>query len=131
MKNRKQALEWLKRAESNLSQARLGQESSEILLEDLCFCAQQASEKALKALCISRNIPYPRTHDIGYLLDLLEEKGISVPPNISNARELTQYAVETRYPGAYEPVTKSEYLATLKMAQSLVSWVKEKIEEKP
>jgi len=131
MKNRKQALAWLKRAESNLAQARLGQGTSEIFLEDLCFCAQQASEKALKALCISREIAFSRTHDIGFLIDLLEEKGLTVPPELTKARDLTQYAVETRYPGAYEPVTKREYLNTLKVAQSLVSWVKETIEEKP
>ena len=121
MKNRKGALARLKRAESNLAQARLGQESSEILLEDLCFCAQQASEKAFKALCMSREIPFSRTHDIGFLIDLLEEKGLTVPPDLTKARDLTQYAVETRYPGAYEPVTKREYLNSLKAARSLVS----------
>jgi HEPN domain-containing protein len=94
MKNHEQELDWLKRAESNLAQARLGKGSSAILLEDLCFCAQQAAEKALKALCINQDISFPGTHDIGYLLDLLDEKSISVPSDSSDTRDLTQYAKE-------------------------------------
>ncbi len=43
--------EWLNRARSNLAQARLGRQP-EVYLEDLCFQAQQAAEKALKALLL-------------------------------------------------------------------------------
>jgi HEPN domain-containing protein len=40
--------EWLNRARSNLVLARSW--SAEVYLEDLCFHAQQAAEKAIKAL---------------------------------------------------------------------------------
>lgn len=36
--------EWLNGAESSLAQARSGE--PDVYLEDLCFCAQQAAEKA-------------------------------------------------------------------------------------
>lgn len=49
---------WLRRAESNLNIARLGRQQG-ILLEDLCFEAQQAAEKALKALLILLGGEYP------------------------------------------------------------------------
>jgi len=39
---------WLRRAESNLHIARMGKGEG-VFLEDLCFEAQQAAEKALKA----------------------------------------------------------------------------------
>ena len=45
--------------------------------------------------------------DIAYLIELLEKGGVEVPENLQNAKILTGYAVETRYPGDYEPVAKS------------------------
>ena len=44
--------EWLRRANSNLTQARRLEET--VCLEDLCSNAQQAAEKALKALLLAR-----------------------------------------------------------------------------
>jgi HEPN domain-containing protein len=43
--------DWLQRAESNLEIARRAR-GEKVFLEDLCFEAQQAAEKALKALLI-------------------------------------------------------------------------------
>ena len=70
MKRNERAKEWLKRARSNLAQAKLGVVSSDILYEDLCFDTQQAVEKSLKSLCIIHNMAFPKTHDIAYLIDL-------------------------------------------------------------
>ncbi|MFA6333192.1 MAG: HEPN domain-containing protein [Methanoregula sp.] len=52
-------VEWLNRAKSSLSLAR--QQSHEIYREDLCYQAQQAAEKAVKAVYISKN-PCCNTH---------------------------------------------------------------------
>ena len=73
----------------------------------VCFHCQQCVEKYLKALLILRSVPFPRTHDLSVLLSLL-------PPDVELATSqrdietLTQYAVETRYPGWPEPVTRLE-----------------------
>ena len=76
-------------------------------LEDLCFEAQQAAEKAIKAVMMKRNIEFPYVHDLGRLLTLLEQAGEGVPPAVAKAGELTPYAVDTRYPGTFpEPVTE-------------------------
>jgi HEPN domain-containing protein len=48
--------EWLNRAQSNLGLARV--KGNDIYLEDLCFHAQQAAEKAIKALLIKRGIEF-------------------------------------------------------------------------
>ena len=55
MKNREIILNWLKRARSNLERAKMGKVTQEILYEDLCFDAQQAVEKSLKAILIKLN----------------------------------------------------------------------------
>ena len=79
MKNEDIISEWLKRARSNLERARAEKTSDEILYEDLCFDAQQAVEKSLKALLVRLDKPFPKTHSIGMLLKLIEETGVEIP----------------------------------------------------
>jgi HEPN domain-containing protein len=84
--------EWLNRARSNLAQARV--KHPDVYLEDLCFNAQQAAEKAFKALLLQRGIRFPYIHDLVELLRLLDQAGEEIPPQVSAARQLTDYAVE-------------------------------------
>jgi HEPN domain-containing protein len=58
--------EWLNRARSNLLQAKAQRRG--VYLEDLCFSAQQAAEKAIKALLIKYDVKFPYTHDLAKLL---------------------------------------------------------------
>ena len=123
MKNREIILNWLKRARSNLERAKMGKVTQGILYEDLCFDAQQAVEKSLKAILIKLNQPFPKTHSIGILLKLIEEAGVEIPENINQAKQLTAYAVDARYPGDYEPVKKEEYKEALKIAEDVFKWL--------
>jgi HEPN domain-containing protein len=123
MKNREIILNWLKRARSNLERAKMGKVTQGILYEDLCFDAQQAVEKSLKAILIKLNQSFPKTHSIGILLKLIEEAGVEIPKNINQAKLLTAYAVDSRYPGDYEPVSKEEYEEALKIAEDVFKWL--------
>jgi len=123
MKNREVILNWLKRARSNLEIAKMGRVTQGILYEDLCFDAQQAVEKSLKAILINLNQSFPNTHSIGILLKLIEEAGVVIPKNINQAKLLTAYAVDARYPGDYEPVNKEEYKEALKIAENVFKWL--------
>jgi HEPN domain-containing protein len=93
-----------------------------VLYEDLCFQAQQAAEKAVKAVFVARKIPYPYTHDINALLSGLEQHGIIIPEPLWNAVILTSYASDTRYPGIETPVTQEEYLQAVGLAQEILHW---------
>jgi len=115
--------EWLNRAQSNLAQAH--REDPAVYLEDLCFQAQQAAEKALKAFLIARRHCPPRTHHLGVLLHLIEQHGVAVPDDVRRVARLTDYAVEARYPGLPEPVTHAEYEDALAMASRCVQWVRQ------
>ena len=53
---------WLQRAKSNLTRAGLGRQTQDILYEDLCFDAQQSSEKALKGVMVLLGLDIPKTH---------------------------------------------------------------------
>ena len=113
---------WIKHAKSNLMLAEKGGRLSGVLLEDLCFNAQQAAEKALKAVCLARNLEFPKTHSIVRLIDILDAGGVNIPQNVKEADILTQYAVETRYPSISEEVTKEEYRDALALAARVVFW---------
>jgi len=123
MKNREIILNWLKRARSSLERAKMGKVTQGILYEDLCFDAQQAVEKSLKAILVKLNQSFPKTHSIGILLKLIEEAGVEIPKNINQAKLLTSYAVDARYPGDYEPVSKEEYKEALKIAEDVFKWL--------
>ena len=112
--------DWLRHAWSDLDLARVGQ-NSRILLEDLCFHAQQAAEKALKAVLVFRSVPFPKTHNIRTLMDLLPED-VNLQEEAEEAAILTDYAVLTRYPGDLEPVTEEEYLEAIRIAETMVQW---------
>lgn len=60
--------EWLKRAKSNLEKAKVSFGSDAIYLEDLCFDAHQAAEKAIKAVLIHLGVRFPYVHNLGQLL---------------------------------------------------------------
>jgi len=113
--------EWLRRAKSNLVRAKQVKPVG-AYWEDLCFDTEQAAEKAVKAVLTYRKVQFPKIHDIGELLSLLEQSGEKIPEAFWRADDLTQYAVETRYPGPTEPVTKKEYREAVALAEKVVKW---------
>lgn len=115
--------EWLRRARSNLARAAQGQATPDMLLEDACFDAQQAVEKALKALLVSRGVQVPRTHAISELITAVAQLGFEIPADVHEASALTDYAVAARYPGPFEPVLVDEYERAVATAAVVVSWV--------
>jgi len=119
---------WLLRAKANLTLAEKGGRLKGVAYEDLCFNAQQAAEKAIKAVCLARDLDFPKTHSLVHLMDILESDGVEIPKNVSDADILTQYAVQSRYPSIVEDVTKEEYRQALKLAAQVVFWVEAVIE---
>jgi HEPN domain-containing protein len=121
--------DWLRRAKSNLVRARQPK-PEEVLWEDLCFDTQQAAEKALKAVLVARSIPFRLVHDIAELLTLLENQGIILPEEIKASAGLTDYSVESRYPGPFEPITEEEFEKALQIAEAVVAWSESQIGKK-
>ena len=77
--------EWLRHAKSNLtlaSQPKLEQ----VYWEDLCFEAQQAAEKAIKAVLVFKGMRFRFVHDIAELLTLLEQNKVPVPEAVRTAQ---------------------------------------------
>lgn len=91
--------QWLERAEEDLAVAR------HLLAQDLPyyaaigFHAEQAAEKFIKAFLVARQVDFPKTHDLGLLLDLVATVDAALAADLAPAVRLTDYGVDVRYPG--------------------------------
>jgi HEPN domain-containing protein len=64
-----------------------------------CFFAQQCVEKYFKARLVEAGIPFPKTHDLDVLLDLIVPLEPLWEAFRSGVSDLTSFAVAFRYPG--------------------------------
>lgn len=65
--------------------------------DTLGFHAQQAAEKLLKAALAVRKLDYPRTHNLGVLIDLLGKAGVLLPAELADIDRLTPFGTVFRY----------------------------------
>jgi HEPN domain-containing protein len=66
----------------------------------LGFHAQQAVEKALKAVLFLRQVEFPRTHNLSVLLELLRRQNLPLPPDGEELARLIPFGVALRYENA-------------------------------
>ena len=90
---------WLAKADEDLAVARLLIEQERRLLSSGVYHCQQAAEKALKAWLTSRDIVFPKTHDLESLLHLGRAAEPGLAAYLEPAQALTPLATEYRYPG--------------------------------
>ena len=115
--NRDLALDLTKKADHDLRMAEIGL-AHEAPLDTVAFHVQQTAEKMLKALLASRNVEYPRTHDVELLIDL----AAPLCPELAAHREpllgLSAYAVDMRYAADLDP-SREEVDAALQSVRRL------------
>lgn len=115
--------EWLRYARADLALAEAPPPAG-VFLELLAYHAQQAAEKALKAVLLhaTRETP-PRTHDVVLLLDLCGEAARERPPvGAEAAQRLTEYAVLSRYPSDLGEIDEPEWRQAAASARAVVAW---------
>jgi HEPN domain-containing protein len=118
---------WIDRAKSSLALSKIKLDEN-ILYEDLCFQTQQAVEKAIKGLLVFYTVDPEKTHNLVSLIKELS-KTIEIPEEINETVILNDYAVQTRYPGAYTPIQEEEYNNAIIVAEKCVKWIEKKIKE--
>jgi len=97
MKQREQALLFVKKAcqdEALLSEVVSSRAVSD---ETFGFHCQQAAEKLLKAILSFYDIEFARTHNLRFLMDLLADAGHRLPDEFSDLDALTPYGTLFRY----------------------------------
>ncbi len=93
------------------------------------FHAQQAAEKALKALLVRYGIRIDKTHDIGTLLTQAEPVAPGLAQTLRQAEELTAHAVASRYPGQEPPLDREEATARLSVGQEVLTHVRARLQD--
>jgi len=104
MPNRKE--DWLKQAKRDLAHAWHSLEAKDY--EWACFAAQQAAEKALKALYQSLGAE-ARGHSVYGLLERLPPHRKPAPDLKTAAKELDRHYIPARYPNSYAEGAPFEY----------------------
>ncbi len=98
---------WVEKAEHDLLVIRNNLSADEVPWDMVCFHAQQAAEKLLKAFLVHGGLLPPRTHDLVALLGECVELEAALGGLEDDCKLLTTYAAETRYPDDfYEPDEK-------------------------
>lgn len=69
----------------------------DIYLNNTCFDLQQCIEFALKYILEMSGISYPRTHDIGKLIELLRTRSAVIAKIYAHHSEYTRWEVSARY----------------------------------
>lgn len=116
--------EWIQRAEYDLETARAMLNSGRYFY--VIFCCQQAVEKALKAVIISKTGHLaPRIHNLPRLGELAE-----VQPDQSRLdlmARLSAFYFQSRYPGKTElpegPAAKAHVQSVLTQTEETVKWL--------
>lgn len=116
------AKDWMRQALQDLDHARLSLKNGHY--EWACFSAQQAAEKAVKALYESMNME-AWGHSISRMLKELLEK---VPENlVSKAKELDRHYIPTRYPNFHSEGAPMDYYSRVD-AERAIEYATEIIE---
>jgi HEPN domain-containing protein len=92
----------------------------------LGFHAQQAVEKATKAVLGHGGVEYPYSHDLDGLFELCQENNIKVPDTLSGASRLSVFGVRLRY--GTTPETHLDRGQALKWAGAAVAWARAQLE---
>jgi HEPN domain-containing protein len=90
------------------------------------FHAQQAVEKALKAVLVLNGVSYRFTHDVAYLIELCETAGVEVPAELADVDRLSAFAVRLRYDDP--PTTPVDRSRALAWASAATRWAEGLIE---
>jgi HEPN domain-containing protein len=99
---------WLAKSRGDILCIENNLAAAKVPWEAVAFHAQQAVEKALKGILVSRRADLPHTHDLGYLLDCCRAAGLQMTHLQEECDRLTPYAVGLRYPGAGPDIEEAE-----------------------
>ena len=119
--------DWLRHAHSDLELSRVSP-PPRVLLEGLCFHAQQAAEKALKAVYIQEFGVLRKVHDLAYLA-----KKLNTPDEfIDYCIRLSRVYTETRYPDASGTIPAKKFSekdaqSFVEISSKVLKWLKKKL----
>ena len=115
-----QARRWLRWAAEDLVAARHSADDTEVAPRVACSLAQQAAEKAIKALVVSSDLDPPKTHNLLRLARMLAEETASRLLDV-DLEDLTRWAIEGRYPGDLDEATSRDAARAVELAHQVLA----------
>lgn len=113
-----EARRWLRFAVEDLEVAQRLLADRQPLPRFVCWHSQQAAEKALESVLVLEEIDFPFTHDLNALSNLLPDSW-AFSPDHSDLADLTEWAVEARYPGDWPQATESDAIRAESQARTV------------
>ena len=109
--------DWLRKADGDIEAARILVREELDDYEVAAFHAQQAAEKLIKAYLVRHQIEFSKTHEIRALRKLVAAIDQGLADELTEADDLTPYAVEYRYPGDGGGVSQDDASAAAAVAE--------------
>lgn len=91
-----EARRWLRFAHEDLRAAEALLQRSDSVPRHVCWLAQQAAEKAIKAVLVYLQIDFPKSHDLDALRNLVPE-GWQLKADHPDQAGLTEWAIEADF----------------------------------
>jgi HEPN domain-containing protein len=110
--------QWLEKADMDLKAAEYLLSASGFS-DIICFHAQQAAEKLLKAVLAYKKVEIPKTHDLKLLLDLTGLTEEDMRLNEDEIDELSGYCVEARYPADLPVLDNQDAITAVKVVKKI------------
>ena len=126
---RKQVEQWQRKAEDDFLVATdLLRAHKRPFVSAVCFHAQQAVEKYIKACLVLHRIVFRKTHDVSELVALLPSQ---YAPDLAKEEQeqLSEYAVIARYPGEEERITFDDAEEAVGIAQKARAYFRRRLAE--
>jgi len=108
--------DWLRQADADLAAARHARAGGHY--EWAAFGAQQAAEKALKALYQKRHLD-AWGHVLTQLLAALPDSGAAEPETVDAAKALDKHYIPTRYPNGFERGAPADFYTAAEADRAL------------
>lgn len=118
---------WIIKGDHDLGTAKITYLHIPEYLDTVTFHCQQAVEKYLKAYLIFQTIVFKFSHDLIYLLELINQKDSDFEDYYDKVSELQGYAVEVRYPNETIYLSPEKVEKAIKTAKNIREFVTKKI----
>ncbi len=116
--------DWIEKADHDLGTAIVINQHIPDYSDTLAFHCQQAAKKYIKCLLEKYAIQFKRSHDLRYLLDLLDE---AIPVDVElyeKIIKLNAFSVEIRYPDINIEVSLDDRNSAIMIAKEVREFLK-------
>lgn len=121
---------WLRKADEDILNMRNNLAAAQVPWSTICFHAQQAAEKSLKALLVHQGVPVSRelrTHDLEWLARCASRREPRAADLLAACSRLTAFAIDVRYPDVLEHdeerIAREAYADACRVREAIESWI--------